>query len=182
MSYNAYDKENDEIIKLADGFPTVDAVPTEGSTRPVSSGGVYDSTAYTLRYLGEKVFTKYYDGDTTIMDLTIQVFEDVMEYVASQNNNYRYKLLAISPNPSAYVSLHITSNTAVLSKNYNVSLLAAICGYGSGVCSLGYTRDRNDFIFSEYVFNNNRYIDHSNEKPVNGKRSQIFIEEYELIN
>ena len=43
MSYNAYDKENDEIINLAAGFPTVDAVPTEGSTRPVSSGGVYDS-------------------------------------------------------------------------------------------------------------------------------------------
>ena len=42
MSYNAYDKDTDTIIDLSSDI-MVDAVPTEGSTRPVSSGGVYDS-------------------------------------------------------------------------------------------------------------------------------------------
>ena len=180
MSVNGYDGTN--LIPYAEKS-LVDATPTAGSTRPVSSGGVYDRTTGTLRYLGVKKISRQYDGDTTIADMMFLLYEDLISYVNTLSSQRFFSIASINANPSQYYDVFTSSEMLHTTRDIT-QLYASSVGGGSLIYSLQLlkTSSRNESIFTRYDLSASVYNDLSGQKPADGKEANIRIEEYELLD
>lgn len=180
MSVNGYDGTN--LIPYAEKS-LVDATPTAGSTRPVSSGGVYDRTTGTLRYLGVKKFSRLYDGDTTVADMMTLLHEDFISYVNTLSSRRFFSIASINPNQSAFHDVYMGSEIMHMAQGIR-QICASTVGGGNTLYTL-YLLQRssgNVSKFARYYLNTSTYEDMSTNKPADGKEAYIRIEEYELLD